>query len=50
MNAQEVPAMSLAEEVLEDSIVHDVVACVPPVRRIVVDGLDVEPEAAEEGD
>ena len=50
MDAEEVAAMCLTQQVFEDLVDHDVVASVPPVRWVVVNGFDAEPKATEESD
>ena len=49
MYAQEVAAVCLPEQILENTVGHDVVSRVPPVRGVVVDGFDVEAESSKEG-
>ena len=48
MDAEKVAAMGLSQQIFEDLVIHDVITSVPPVRRVIVDSFDVEPEAAEE--
>ena len=48
MDSEEVAAVRLSKEVVEDLIDHDVVPSVPPVRRAVVDCFHVHAQTAEE--
>ena len=50
MDAEKFASVCPAKEVLENTIVHEVVTTVPPVRWVVVDGFNVEPQSLKESD